>query len=276
MNFLDILFNTDEVTCFSNNLNGTSVKEKPNKEDIFFCINPLHPENDLIPQRDWHAINKPRRADHNVIKFRNFLIELDNMDISKQIEYVTSKIPVTSIVYSGGKSYHFIISLKSELENIQEYRNFWLRLHNLLPAIDKACKNPSRLSRLPGVIRPDTNKLQHLEYLNDRIENNLLENNLPNIITKDSKNLNDFYSLDNNRHKIFFSQSLIEIMHNPDIAILELKLSGRNALFHYIGQRLIEKNIDKSKKMYIIDNMYNNLKNKKNFTKQEAYLAARI
>src|SRR6185369_16107260 len=167
--FLNVLFEPGEQTCFADTIKGTAVSLHPKHDDEFFSINALYSNRDENPIEPWHSENKPRRADHNVASFRNFLIELDNMPLAEQIDYVTKRIPVTSIVYSGGKSYHFIVSLEQALANAEQYLEVARRIQLAVPACDRACKNPSRLSRLPGAIRKDTDRVQDLVALGSRI-----------------------------------------------------------------------------------------------------------
>ena len=65
------------------------------------------------------------------------------------------ELPVAVLVYSGGKSVHAIV--KIDAPNYDEYRKRVDYLYKVCKEngldIDKANKNPSRLSRLPGIER---------------------------------------------------------------------------------------------------------------------------
>jgi hypothetical protein len=150
----------------------------------FFSLNPLHTSQDR--KFNGGAIttlyNVPgRRADLNVTRFHNFLFEMDNTPLELQLEYIKScGIPWATVTYSGGKSYHAILSLEQPLKavphtlkGVEEYKRVWKqiahvmtkRLNQPLTLIDSACQNPSRLSRTPGAFRADKKKYQELVHL---------------------------------------------------------------------------------------------------------------
>ncbi len=132
---------------------------------------------DHAPCAPYHAPNKPRRADANVLVFRNILLELDKGPLHEQWQFIHNiAVPYTSAVYSGGKSYHFIISLAEPCQTRQDYDLLCRRIYSVLGSrIDSACKNPSRLSRAPGHIRQETLKEQTLHALHSRVSKSALE-----------------------------------------------------------------------------------------------------
>ena len=94
--------------------------------------------------------------DKNVVAWNNLLIECDTMSVEDQIDKLEQiQIPIKAMVYSGGKSVHAIVPVNAMSE--KEYRfkfNFVKNiLHDFGMDIDSANINPSRLSRLPGVMR---------------------------------------------------------------------------------------------------------------------------
>ena len=94
--------------------------------------------------------------DKNVVAWNNLLVECDTMPIEDQIDKLEQiQIPIKAMVYSGGKSVHAIVPVNAMSE--KEYRfkfNFVKNiLHDFGMDIDSANINPSRLSRLPGVMR---------------------------------------------------------------------------------------------------------------------------
>lgn len=103
----------------------------------------------------------------NVTEFRYTLVESDDMDISEQRRIIEEmKLPVACMVFSGKKSIHAIVHV--DAVNYDEYRKRVEYIYsqcqkNGLP-IDTANKNPSRLSRMPGVMRDG--KLQELLAVN--------------------------------------------------------------------------------------------------------------
>jgi hypothetical protein len=268
-NFLDLLFAKDAMTCYTESPFGYKVKSRPYPEDLFFCINELHPLNDLNPTKSWHDKWLPRRADCNVVCFKNFLIEIDTMPLTEQISYVRSRIPVSSIVYSGGSSYHFIISLETPVKTYEEYMNISKRLLLLLTEADPACKNPSRLSRLPGRVRPETDKMQELVYLGAHVNNEVLLSKLPELPVFAPKT----YSKD--ERKMFVNSSILEAIHAPESVMEKIGL-GRNALFFWLHNRFEDNELPYDKRVKFVETAYNNLKDTQDFSFEEACAAARI
>lgn len=179
--FYSLLFDPGQFTCFGKTHKSTRVtKIIPHGRDPFFTINALHPTRDLHPTEAYHAADRPRRADHNVVCLRNILIEMDSGSLDQQMaEIADSRIPWSTCVYSGGKSLHFLISLVAPLEDRLAYARLVKRMYAALAAsevaLDPANKNPSRFSRAPGVIRPDTGRVQELREVRARVENAALE-----------------------------------------------------------------------------------------------------
>ncbi|MFF1538396.1 AAA family ATPase, partial [[Kitasatospora] papulosa] len=94
----------------------------------------------------------------NVTEFRYALVESDTMDIEKQNAIMRElELPIAVMVYSGGKSIHAIVRV--EAANYDEYRKRVDYLYNVCKKnglnIDNQNRNPSRLSRMPGVERND-------------------------------------------------------------------------------------------------------------------------
>ena len=92
----------------------------------------------------------------NVTEFRYALVESDNLDLDKQNAIIRElELPVACLVHSGGKSIHAIV--KVEAANYDEYRKRVDYLYNVCQKnglkIDTQNRNPSRLSRMPGVLR---------------------------------------------------------------------------------------------------------------------------
>lgn len=94
--------------------------------------------------------------DKNVTDYRYALIESDKIDIEKQNAIIRElELPVACLVHSGNKSIHAIV--KIEAADYHEYRKRVDFLYTICNknglVVDTQNKNPSRLSRLPGVIR---------------------------------------------------------------------------------------------------------------------------
>ena len=92
----------------------------------------------------------------NVTEFRYALVESDAMDLEQQHAIIRElELPVACLVFSGKKSLHAIVHV--EAADYNEYRKRVEYLYNICKKngliIDTQNKNPSRLSRLPGVMR---------------------------------------------------------------------------------------------------------------------------
>ena len=92
----------------------------------------------------------------NVTRFRYALVESDTLPVAEQdILYRKLELPIAALVHSGGKSLHAIVRV--DADNYEEYRKRVDFLYDFLEkngvTIDKQNRNPSRLSRMPGVTR---------------------------------------------------------------------------------------------------------------------------
>ena len=95
-------------------------------------------------------------SDRNVTDFRYALVESDVLPVQEQIAaYQKLELPIACLVSSGGKSVHAIVHI--DAPNEAEYRKRVLFMYSFLTGhglmVDQANKNPSRLSRMPGVDR---------------------------------------------------------------------------------------------------------------------------
>ncbi|HIT90584.1 MAG TPA: AAA family ATPase [Candidatus Merdenecus merdavium] len=92
----------------------------------------------------------------NVTDFRYALVESDTMEIEKQNAILRElELPIACLVHSGGKSLHAIVRI--DAVDYNEYRKRVDYLYNVCQKnglkIDSQNRNPSRLSRMPGIIR---------------------------------------------------------------------------------------------------------------------------
>lgn len=94
--------------------------------------------------------------DANVTDYRFALVESDGLEIDKQNAIIRElELPVACLVHSGKKSLHAIVRI--EAGNYDEYRKRVDYLYDVLKRnglkVDTQNRNPSRLSRMPGVMR---------------------------------------------------------------------------------------------------------------------------
>lgn len=92
----------------------------------------------------------------NVTEFRYALVESDSTEIEKQNAIIRElELPVACLVHSGKKSIHAIVRV--DAVDYGEYRKRVDYLYSICKKngleIDQQNKNPSRLSRMPGVMR---------------------------------------------------------------------------------------------------------------------------
>ena len=92
----------------------------------------------------------------NVTDFRYALVESDSMDLGKQYAlFKELELPIATLVHSGHKSLHAIV--KVDAKDYQEYRKRVDYIYQICKKngldIDTQNRNPSRLSRMPGVTR---------------------------------------------------------------------------------------------------------------------------
>lgn len=94
--------------------------------------------------------------DANVTRFKYALVESDVVEIPTQYALMKKlELPIKAVVHSGGKSLHAIVRI--DADSIEQYRervDFLYKVcgrHGL--EMDRQNRNPSRLSRMPGVTR---------------------------------------------------------------------------------------------------------------------------
>lgn len=92
----------------------------------------------------------------NVTDFRYALVESDDMELEKQNALIRElELPMAALVFSGKKSLHAIVRI--DAADYREYRQRVEYLYSVCRKnglkLDTQNKNPSRLSRMPGVIR---------------------------------------------------------------------------------------------------------------------------
>ena len=113
-------------------------------------------------------------TDSDIVAFKFMLVESDVLPMEVQLAlYLKSKLAVAMMTTSGGLSAHAWVRIAAKDES-----EFSLLAGKILTAlapfgVDKANKNPSRLSRLPGAIRKigaTGDGLQRLLYLNPAVK----------------------------------------------------------------------------------------------------------
>lgn len=133
----------------------------------------LHSINPLAA--DWSinankCANRPviPRFSLNVTEFRNFVFESDKLTLPEQLgEWIkiAELLPIKQLTYSGGKSYHAVVSVMDTLpfephtdEGVASYKSAWKALATFIQTnstlvLDESTKDPARLTRVPGALR---------------------------------------------------------------------------------------------------------------------------
>ena len=104
----------------------------------------------------FNPVDGQGRRDANITEYRYALVESDEQDLDRQAAILHQlELPLAALVYSGGKSIHGIV--KVDAPDYTEYRKRVDYLYNVCRKnglqIDQQNRNPSRLSRMPGVLR---------------------------------------------------------------------------------------------------------------------------
>jgi len=111
--------------------------------------------------------------------YRYALIEFDALPLPGQCAFwqgvITSGIlSLRALTYSGSKSIHGLVELNAadrEIWERQSERLFYATCNPDAPErerSDRACRNPDRMTRLPGAFRPDKGRVQSLLWLRPR------------------------------------------------------------------------------------------------------------
>ena len=128
-----------------------AIKKHEDLSDVFGTMNPA--------AGMWVCFNPmdgTGRSNKNVTSYRYALVESDTNDIDTQYALIQDlKLPVKVLVHSGSKSLHAIVSIDAvDYKQYQERVDFLYTVcrKNGLD-VDTQDKNPSRLSRMPGIRR---------------------------------------------------------------------------------------------------------------------------
>jgi hypothetical protein len=107
------------------------------------------------------------RGDNCVVDHRFCLVEFDSIAIEDQIRFFAGiDLGFAALVYSGKDSIHGWLSVN--VADAVEWRDKIVPLYKSRfnpMGIDRTCSNPSRLTRMPGHYRKDTNRYQDLLFL---------------------------------------------------------------------------------------------------------------
>ena len=126
-----------------------------NDDDEFETVNPIKAGE--------------KRCDDNVASKRNFVFEMDEESLQRQMKYTEKLIKekvINRCVFSGSKSLHNRVTINFEPESKEEYKWVFAKLNEKYfdGKADKACSNLSRFTRKPNGYRKDKGKVQKLFF----------------------------------------------------------------------------------------------------------------
>jgi hypothetical protein len=133
------------------------------EQGVFFLSNPI--DGEYHPNAQQGTMS--RRSKESVTAFRHVVLESDCQPAEQWLRILVQiKLPILSIVSSGGKSLHALGRI-----NAASKEDWDQRVRRLMPWLvkvgaDRGALTAVRLTRLPGCYRSD--KLQQLLYLNPR------------------------------------------------------------------------------------------------------------
>ena len=176
--FLETLYDPEETVSYVHSAQWNEKKEKWNPGDrghirkVGDIIKDLKKHKDLEDAfgtfnedaGGWIRVNPTTGPnDEDVTRFSYALAESDDLSIDDQKKlFINFRLPIATLVESGGKSVHALIKVDAKDETEYDQRVAflydWLAKHSFV--VDNNNSNPSRLSRLPGVMRKG--KLQKL------------------------------------------------------------------------------------------------------------------
>lgn len=125
------------------------------------------------------------RSDANIETFRYTVLESDSLpQLDKQIALLNGlRLPIVSLVFSGNKSIHALIDT-AQINGGKEITSFeeWQRVvkNGLFKQIkrfgfDEKTSNPSRLTRLPGIIRFPEKTDENGNVMKDAYGNDMID-----------------------------------------------------------------------------------------------------
>lgn len=181
--YLDTLFNPDDIVGYVTKVYDFEGVKKPSKgvfsrtageliaslekypEDITNTVGTI--DKDAGAWIRFNPLDGKGVSNENVTAYRYALVEADEGDLEQQLATIKAlNLPAAVIMYSGGKSIHAIVHI--DAPNYTEYQKRVNYLYEICGnnglKVDTQNKNPSRLSRMPGVKRKD--KEQFLIELN--------------------------------------------------------------------------------------------------------------
>jgi hypothetical protein len=130
---------------------------------MWFLIQPVDGQMRMNPRTG----KESRRSEESVTSWRYALLESDEAPAGLWLSAVaTLPLPIAAIYTSGGRSVHVL--LKVDAKSVEGWRAMAHGLKEAMRVLgmDDKAMTPVRLSRLPGVARPEKSGVQRLLYVN--------------------------------------------------------------------------------------------------------------
>lgn len=140
-------------------------KDLEHYDDISFAIGDYDPKAGAWIR--FNPFDGQGVANANVVDYRYALVECDDISLEKQYSLIKQmQLPVACLVHSGGKSIHAIVKVNAidKDEYAKKIQFLYQACEKSGLKIDTKNKNPSRLSRMPGIER--NGKKQYLIAMN--------------------------------------------------------------------------------------------------------------
>jgi hypothetical protein len=138
------------------------------KAGPYIIINPF--TGKAAPKKSGDGVSN--RCDGSIASYPHCLVEFDDLPREGQIRFWSAaRLPILALIDSGGKSIHAWLDVQklftvTTSEQWDQHIKIGLYEKILVPlGVDRACCNPSRLSRLPGHFRSETGRFQRLLWL---------------------------------------------------------------------------------------------------------------
>jgi hypothetical protein len=129
-------------------------------EGVWFMSNPVDGLYHYNPRQG----RESRRSEESITAFRHVVLESDCQPADQWLRILVQlKLPVVSIVSSGGKSLHALCRIDASSKKDWDRRVKHMMPHLVRVGADRGAMTAVRLTRLPGCHRGD--KLQQLFYL---------------------------------------------------------------------------------------------------------------
>jgi len=189
LKLVSLMFEPGESVCLSpNKFAYLSVTQDKLLNDTIYLTSNNGKINRGYPSKSMSLLSlnpvRGSREDVNVVGFRSFLVECDDIPLEEQLDYINSTgLPYSACIFSGNRSLHFLVTLSEDLPDLNTYRFYARWIVGAIEKADKNTVNPTRGIRIPDHVR-DTGKIQKLIKIGRRIDKSELDDWLSGFMDK--------------------------------------------------------------------------------------------